>query len=72
MKTSIVNHSSGTKGWDGNKGKLKQFFARLTGYDIMFEESRKDLRPDKNLAVLEKAKKRMAQIEKMNFITWKC
>ena len=31
--------------WDGHKGKLKQLFTLLTGYDIMSEESRKDEKP---------------------------
>jgi hypothetical protein len=35
--------SSGNGNWDNNTGKLKQLFKGLTGYDIMFEESRKDL-----------------------------
>jgi hypothetical protein len=31
--------------WDGNTGKFKQLFTGITGYDIMLEESRKDMAP---------------------------
>ena len=34
--------------WYTNQSKLKQIFTRLTGYDIMFEESRLDLTPVKS------------------------
>ena len=37
--------SSGNGNWDGNTGKFKQLFKGITGYDIMLEESRKDIAP---------------------------
>jgi hypothetical protein len=39
LSTNIFSVSPSNK---YNTGKLKQIFSELTGYDIMFEESRKD------------------------------
>jgi hypothetical protein len=42
---SLAPASSDNRSWDNNTGKLKQLFKGITGYDIMFEESREDLAP---------------------------
>ena len=46
----LVSPPSGNGNWDNNTGKLKQLFKGITGYDIMFEESRKDIVPTANTA----------------------
>ena len=32
------------KRWEKNRSKLRQIFTLLTGYEFMFEESRKDIK----------------------------
>ena len=47
MKAIYSNTLPVIERWDGTKGKLKQAFNQvftlITGYEIMFPESRKDL-----------------------------
>jgi hypothetical protein len=37
--------SSGNGNWNGNTSNFRQLFKSVTGYDIMLEESRKDIAP---------------------------
>jgi hypothetical protein len=48
----FVSPASANGNWDNNTGKLKQIFKSITGYDIMFKESRKDIVPTGNTIVL--------------------
>lgn len=64
MKTLFTNQNHANKGWAEGKRKLIRLFTRLTGYEIMFEESRKDLTPEKKLAILQTAKKEWLKLIK--------
>jgi len=48
MKTEIIITGKNQQ-WERNRGIMKRIFASITGYDIMFEESRKDQAPVKRL-----------------------
>ena len=48
----LVSPSSAYGNWHNNTGKLKQLFKGITGYDIMFEESRKDIASTRNTVAL--------------------
>ena len=54
MKTITATASPVNENWNGNNHRLKQIFMRITGYDIMFKASRKDLVPQKTPTFLEK------------------
>jgi len=43
MKSTSTKTFTARLNWDEITIKLKQIFTRLTGYDLMFQESRKDL-----------------------------
>ena len=43
MKMNTIPAVPSGKNWTGNTGMLKQMFTFFTGYDIMFEASRRDL-----------------------------
>lgn len=43
MKTPLAATFPISERWDASKSKFRLLFTRLTGYDIMFEETRKDL-----------------------------
>lgn len=47
MKTEKTNHDMKQQTWYGNKGKIKylftQLFSLVTGYEFLFEETRKDI-----------------------------
>jgi hypothetical protein len=48
MKIKNITLNTQYETWYGNKGKIKhkftQIFALITGYEFLFEESRKDIR----------------------------
>ena len=52
LSTALSPAFSVNGNWDGNTGKFKQLFKDITGYDIMLEESRKDIEPAGNSAAL--------------------
>jgi hypothetical protein len=51
FNATLSTISSGNGNWDGNTGKFKQLFKGITGYDIMLEESRKDIAPVNYIAI---------------------
>jgi hypothetical protein len=56
MKTTLTASLTTPENWNGNKHKLNQLFAWVTGYDILAEGSREDMRPEKMLEVLKNKK----------------
>jgi hypothetical protein len=51
FSATLSSLSSENTNWDGNTGKFKQLFNSITGYDIMLEESRKDITSVNNTVV---------------------
>ena len=47
MKKIFATTFNSKESWEGNKNKFHKLFTWLTGYYIMFEESRKDLVTEK-------------------------
>jgi hypothetical protein len=48
--------------WGSNTGKFKQLFKGITGYDIMLEESRKDIAPVSKTAVSTQSTQALSEL----------
>jgi hypothetical protein len=59
MKTKLIDLFTFpvNKNWDRSNGKITKIFTLLTGYYIMQEESRKDLKQKKSTGPLKKTKR---------------
>ena len=45
MRAIVTGGLTTGKSWERDMSKLSQIFSFLTGYEIMFEESRRDIKP---------------------------
>jgi hypothetical protein len=50
METLFTTTFHPKESWRGNRNKFHQLFTLVTGYYILFEESREDLLPENNTA----------------------
>jgi len=45
MRASGIDGFTADKNWQRHTSKFRQIFTLITGYEIMFEESRRDIKP---------------------------